>query len=75
MSETKKKELQKPGTVSKITDYFKGVRAEWDKVTWPERRQVAMETVVVIAVVVFFTVLVYFLDVIFNFLFKLMPGG
>ena len=75
MSETKKRELQEPGTVSKITEYFKGVRAEWDKVTWPEKSQVARETFVVIIVVVAFTVLVYLLDILFNWLFKLIPGG
>ena len=75
MSEVKKKELREPGFVDKATVYLKGVRTEWDKVTWPEKRQVAVETVVVLGVVIFFTVLVYFLDIIFKFMFQLIPGG
>jgi len=75
MSEARKKELHEQSITSKITGYLKGVRAEWDKITWPEKKQVAVETVVVLGVVVFFTTLVYFLDIIFNFMFKLIPGG
>ncbi len=75
MSDARKKELQEPPVTSRAADYLKGVRAEWDKITWPEKRQVAVETVIVLGVVVFFTVLVYFLDFIFNFMFKLIPGG
>ena len=38
--------------------YFKGVRAEWGKITWPERHQVMMETLFVIVIVSAFTVAV-----------------
>ena len=27
-----------------IKTYFKGVKLEWGKITWPERRQVFVET-------------------------------
>jgi preprotein translocase subunit SecE len=46
--------------------YFKGVRAEWGKITWPERHQVMMETLFVIVIVSAFTVAVYFMDIIFK---------
>lgn len=38
------------------------VREEMGKVTWPTRKQVATETVVVICVVIFFTLLITGLD-------------
>lgn len=46
--------------------YFKGVKAEWAKVSWPTRRQVIVETGVVLAVVAFFTLVIYFMDIFFK---------
>ncbi|MBQ3818817.1 preprotein translocase subunit SecE, partial [bacterium] len=36
-------------TTSSIKTYFKGVRSEWGKISWPEKRQVVVETMFVIA--------------------------
>ena len=55
-----------------LTTYFKGVKAEWSKVSWPTRKQVVVETGVVLAVVVFFTLVVYFMDIIFKALLGLI---
>ena len=41
-------------TTSGVIDYFKGVKSEWSKVTWPERQQVVVETIFVIAIVFVF---------------------
>lgn len=49
-----------------IKTYFKGVRAEWGKITWPERRQVFAETLFVVAIVFVFTVAVYLMDIVFK---------
>lgn len=49
-----------------ITTYFKGVRTEWGKITWPEKHQVVVETFFVVAIVFIFTVFIYFVDIIFN---------
>lgn len=49
-----------------IVTYFRGVKAEWGKVSWPTRRQVIVETGIVLAVVTFFTVVVYLMDIIFK---------
>ena len=46
--------------------YFRGVKAEWGKVSWPLKQQVIVETGVVIAVVTFFTVVVYLMDILFK---------
>ena len=43
-----------------LITYFKGVRTEWGKITWPEKNQVVVETFLVIAIVFIFTVFIYF---------------
>ncbi len=49
-----------------IITYFKGVRTEWGKITWPEKNQVIVETGFVVAIVFIFTVFIYVVDIIFN---------
>ena len=49
-----------------ITNYFKGVRTEWGKITWPEKHQVVVETFFVVAIVFIFTVFIYVVDIVFN---------
>ena len=56
----------------KLITYFKGVKAEWSKVSWPTRKQVLVETVIVLIVVAFFTLVVYFMDIIFKALLGLI---
>ena len=72
MSTTGKKNLPEPSFKDDVVTYFKGVKAEWGKITWPERRQVIVETIVVLLVVLFFVVLVYSYDKIFGFLLGLL---
>ena len=54
-------------TTKSVKTYFKGVRAEWGKVSWPEKNQVIAETAFVIAIVFVFTVAVYLMDIIFKY--------
>lgn len=73
MNNVKKKEqTNKISLKDTLTIYFKGVRLEWDKITWPERRQVFVETIIVIGVVIFFTATVYVIDIIFKGLFDII---
>jgi len=76
MTATKKKEITSQAKSLKegLTTYLKGVKSEWGKITWPERRQVIYETFIVLGVVFFFTVFVYVLDIIFKWLFHLIPS-
>ena len=53
-------------TKNSIITYFKGVRTEWGKITWPEKHQVVVETAFVVAIVFIFTVFIYVVDIIFN---------
>ena len=49
-----------------IISYFRGVRTEWGKITWPEKNQVVVETCFVVAIVLIFTAFIYVVDIIFN---------
>lgn len=60
-------------TLNSIVTYFKGVRAEWSKINWPERQQVVAETVFVVAIVTVFTIAVYVMDLIFKGVLGLIP--
>ena len=61
-----------PNLVNSITTYFRGVRSEWGKITWPEKRQVVAETIFVVIIVFAFTVSVYLIDIIYAGLFGLI---
>ena len=49
-----------------IKTYFKGVKTEWGRISWPDRRQVIVETISVIIIVFVFTVAIYLIDVVFK---------
>ena len=53
--------------IESMMKYFRGVPAEWGKITWPEKNQVVMETIFVIAIVTAFTIAVYVMDIIFKY--------
>lgn len=52
--------------VEAIKTYFKGVKTEWGKVSWPEKNQVIVETLSVIVIVFVFTVAIYLMDLLFK---------
>lgn len=59
--------------VNSIMTYLKGVRAEWGKITWPERAQVFGETLFVIVIVTVFTIAVYAMDKFFQWILGFIP--
>lgn len=61
--------------IQAMVTYFKGVRAECGKINWPEKQQVIAETIFVIVIVTFFTVAVYFMDIIFKSVLGLIPNS
>jgi len=65
MATTEKTQPKSNFKESTIT-YFKGVKAEWGKVSWPTKNQVIMETFIVLGVVIFFTIVVYLMDIVFK---------
>lgn len=55
-----------------IANYFKGLHQEWQRITWPSRQQIVVETIIVIAVVAVFTVYVFLADKGFQLLIDLI---
>ena len=53
-------------TKQSLITYFRGVRTEWGKITWPEKNQVIVETFFVVAIVILFTIFIYVVDILFN---------
>ena len=58
--------------IETVKSYFRGVKTEWGKVSWPERRQVITETIFVIIIVFVFTVAIYLMDIIYKGIFGLI---
>ncbi|MBR1977657.1 preprotein translocase subunit SecE [bacterium] len=53
--------------------YFKGVKTEWGKISWPQKPQIVSETIIVFIVVVFFTLFTYIIDLVFKGILGLIP--
>lgn len=56
----------KPEKKGKARNYFRGVRSELKKVSWPTRKELTKYTIVVLAVVAIMTVLIWVLDLGFH---------
>lgn len=68
----KKAQLEEPSFSEQVVTYFKGVRSEWHKVTWPDRQQTIHETLIVIVVTTFITLLIFFIDNILRYAVNLL---
>ena len=51
----------------RLGPFFKEVRAEVKKVTWPSRNEVYSTTIVVILATIFFGIYLYIMDLIFSY--------
>jgi len=60
------------GEGRKIVKFFKDIRAEMKKVTWPSRKTVITYTEIVLIVVALFTVFIFLIDSVFSYLLKLV---
>ena len=70
----KKPAAKKPGVFKRIFGFFKGMRSELKKVTWPSFRQVVNNTLVVLAVVISSGVFIGLVDFLFTKLFGFLIG-
>ncbi|MBO5220738.1 MAG: preprotein translocase subunit SecE [Clostridia bacterium] len=70
----KKPAAKKPGVFKRIFGFFKGMRSELKKVTWPGFRQVVNNTLVVLAVVIAAGVFIGLVDYGFSELFGFLIG-
>lgn len=51
---------------SKMSTYFKGVKAEMKKVTWPTKKELFNYTSVVVALSILVAIIVWVLDIVIN---------
>jgi preprotein translocase SecE subunit len=56
----------------KLVTFFKSVKQEWAKISWPSKADVIRETILVIVITAVFTIGVLALDVILDALFKFL---
>ena len=49
------------------TGFFKGVKTEFKKITWPDKTSLTRQSVAVVAVTLVLSVLIALLDVIFQY--------
>jgi len=59
-------------TIESVKTYFKGVKAEWGRISWPERQQIIAETISVLIIVAALTIMIYLLDLLFKGLLSLI---
>lgn len=57
---------EKPKFLTRVKNYFKGVRSELKKVNWPTRKELQNYTIVVLATTFALTVVIWGLDLIFR---------
>ncbi len=70
-----KKPVTPKGTPEKtepfnVVEYLKGVKQEWNKVTWPSREQIMAETGIVIVVVAVFGFFIFLADILLQVLIR-----
>lgn len=57
----------KPAKQSKLASFFKGVKAEFEKISWPDRESTLKQSVAVVAISLVVGVLIAILDFAFQY--------
>ena len=60
------RENEKPKFTTRVSSYFKGVKAELKKVNWPTKKELRNYTVVVLVMTFAMTIVIWGLDLIFQ---------
>ena len=60
--------------VAKKESFFKGVKSEMEKTSWPTKEELFKYTIIVVSTVIFFLVFFYALDIGINTLKQLFLG-
>ena len=63
---------KKPNIFKRVAAYFRDLRSEFKKVTWPTRKQVVNNTIDVLVTIVLAGIVVWGLDSIFTLLINLL---
>ncbi|MBR2386241.1 preprotein translocase subunit SecE [bacterium] len=67
------KEEKKLTIKEQVVAFFKGIKSEWGKISWPQKPQIISETIIVAIVVIFFTIVIFLMDVIFKGILGIIP--
>jgi preprotein translocase subunit SecE len=67
------KEEKKITIKEQILAFFKGIKSEWGKISWPQKPQIISETIIVAIVVIFFTIVIFLMDIIFKGILGIIP--
>ena len=59
--------VEKKKSGNKIVKFFKEIKSEMKKVVWPSRKQVTNNTLIVLAVVVLVGLVIWVLDLLFQY--------
>jgi preprotein translocase SecE subunit len=59
---------QSESPIDQLKAYLKGVRAEWDKITWLSWPQIWGQTIVVLVIVTLMTFILFIMDYSFHFI-------
>ncbi|WDU83354.1 preprotein translocase subunit SecE [Caloramator sp. Dgby_cultured_2] len=55
---------------NKVMKYFRELRAEFKKITWPERKEVVNTTGIVLGTLAIFTLMIWIMDSVFGTLLR-----
>lgn len=67
------KEEKKLTIKEQVVAFFRGIKSEWGKISWPQKPQIISETIIVAIVVIFFTIVIFLMDVIFKGILGIIP--
>ena len=66
---------KKPGVVERVKRFFRDAKGECKKVVWPSKKQVRINTITVLVVVLIAAVVLVVLDLVFGGVIHLLIGG
>lgn len=55
-----------PGKIAQLVEFFKEVRAEFDKITWPSRKDTQALTIAVLSITMFFSFYLGLVDMVLS---------
>ena len=65
---------EKQAKESKLTSFFKGVKAEYQKITWPDRQSTLKQSVAVVTISLVLGVIITLLDRAFQYGFNFLTS-
>lgn len=74
MADTSLSKAKKPGFGTRVKRFFRDIKAEMKKVTWPTKEQLLHNTGVIVVFIIIVTIILSVLDIAFAKLFELITS-